>query len=370
MKILMQSRVSLFSVPGGDTIQIIKTKEYLEKLGVKVDVSTELEPDVRDYDLIHLFNLTRPQEVYLQAKNAKKQGKIVLLSPIYLSYIEYDRTCRNSLVKTLANVLKPEQFEYLKICGRAVKNKELHKGTAILLVKGYKRLQKKILGLVDVFLPNSNSEMNKLVVDFNLAFKKYFKIPNAIDSNLFRDNGTVVIDEELKKFQNCILCVARIEGIKNQLNVVRAINRLPYKLVLIGKVAPNHRRYFNQIKKEAYDNIYILGEVEHNLLPKFYSLAKVHVLASWFETTGLSSLEAGAMGCNLVITDKGYTVEYFGDYAFYCRPDSVDSIREAIIRAYESPTSPELRSHILNNYTWEITAKKTLQAYEEVLKGK
>jgi len=38
---------------------------------------------------------------------------------------------------------------------------------------------------------------------------------------------------------------------------------------------------------------------------------QVHMLPSWFETTGLSSIEAAVMHCNIVITDKGDTREYF-----------------------------------------------------------
>jgi len=359
----------LFNVPGGDTIQVIKTKEYLEKLGHRVDISTELEPDVRDYNLIHLFNLTRPQEIYLQAKNAKRQGKKVVLSPIYVNYSEYDRNCRTGLVKILANIFESRKFEYLKVFGRVIKNKELHKGTATLLVQGYAKLQKEVLKLVDALLPNSSSEMNRIIIDFNLTGKRYFVVPNAVDSKLFSDDA-LVIDKELNKFRNCILCVARIEGIKNQLNVVKAVKELPFKLVLVGKVAPNHKRYLYQIKREATKNVYVLGEIEHCFLPQLYKVARVHVLASWFETTGLSSLEAGAMDCNLVIGDRGDVREHFKDYAYYCDPGSVESIRKAIVKAYENPLNPKLKKHILNNYTWEVTAKKTLQAYEKVLKDK
>ena len=366
MKVLMQSRVSLFKVPGGDTIQILKTKEYLEKLEIKVDISTELEPDLKGYDIIHLFNLIRPQEIYLQAKNAKSQGEKVVLSPIYVLYTEYDRKGREGLARFLANLLELDQIEYLKVLARAIKNKEFHRGTLTLLMKGYQRLQKKILNLIDLLLPNSQSEMNKIIKDLALKNFPYLVVPNAVDKNLFKDKD-IKINKELEKFKNCVLCVARIEGRKNQLNVVRALRNLPYKLVLIGGIAPNHKRYFVQIKRDATKNIYILGRVDHHLLPQFYTLAKVHVLASWMETTGLSSLEAGIMGCNLVITDKGDTEEYFGNYAYYCEPDSVDSIRQAIIKAYESPINPELREHILENFTWEKTAEKTLEAYKKVL---
>jgi len=62
------------------------------------------------------------------------------------------------------------------------------------------------------------------------------------------------------------------------------------------------------------------------------------------------------MGCNLVITDRGDTKEYFGNYAYYCEPDSIGSIRKAIIKACESPINPKLKEHILKNFTWKKTA--------------
>jgi len=370
MKILMQSRVNLFKVPGGDTVLMLKTKECLQKLGIEVDISVELEPDLKGYDIVHLFNLIRPQEIYLQAKNAKSQGKKVVLSPIYHLYTEYDRKGREGLARFLANLLKSNQIEYLKVLVRAIKNQEFHRGTLTLFMRGYGKLQDKILNLVDLLLPDSQSQMNRITKNFKLKDFPHIIVPNAVDKDLF-NYGDIKISRELEKFRDCVLCVARIEGPKNQLNVVRAIKKLRYNLVLVGKVAPNHKGYFAKIKREIARNVYLLGGVDSFLLPQLYSLAKIHVLASWFETTGLSSLEAGIMGCNLVITNRGDTKEYFGDYAYYCEPDSVDSIRQAIIKAYKSPANPKLREHILNHFTWEKTAEKTLEGYKKLLsKGK
>ena len=106
MKVLFQSRKTLYTVPGGDTIQIIKTKEYLEQMRIPVDISLELEPDVSSYDLVHLFNLGRPQEVYLQALNARRQGKKVGLSTIYVSYAEYEKKGRGGITGMLAQLLQ------------------------------------------------------------------------------------------------------------------------------------------------------------------------------------------------------------------------------------------------------------------------
>lgn len=70
MKILMQIRNNVFSCPGGDTVQMQKTKQELEALGYDVDLSLELRPNLESYDLVHLFNLTRVQETYIQVQNA------------------------------------------------------------------------------------------------------------------------------------------------------------------------------------------------------------------------------------------------------------------------------------------------------------
>jgi hypothetical protein len=54
------------------------------------------------------------------------------------------------------------------------------------------------------------------------------------------DEASKVEFVQWRGFRDCILCVARIEGRKSQLNLVKAVRNLPYKLVLIGKPAPNH----------------------------------------------------------------------------------------------------------------------------------
>jgi len=365
MKVLMQSRKNLFSSPGGDTIQMLKTKEYIEKLRIKVDISNELEVDLKEYDLVHLFNLIRPQEVYLQTKNAKNQGKKIVLSPIYVSYVEYERKARGGIVQLISNILSKYSIEYLKIFIRGIKNKEFHKGTKKVLVKGYYKALREIVKNVDIFLPNSESEMRRVKNDFNLKNPRYIVVPNAVDQKIFDYHNVKV--EGLKQFEKCVLCVGRIEGRKSQLNLVRAVKDLPYKLVFIGKPAPNHIKYYKKIKKEAGDNVIFKDYIPHHKLPQYYKAAKVHALISWMETTGLSSLEAGIMGCNLVITDKGDTKDYFSDYVYYCEPDSIESIREAIVKAYESSINPKLRKHILRNYTWENTAEKTLEAYKKIL---
>ena len=367
--VLFQSRTTLFTVPGGDTVQITRTAQALRDLGCRVDVTIELEPDVGNYDLVHLFNLTRPQELLVQIRNARRQAKKTVLSTIYVDYSDYERNARQSYGRIASRVLPLSTLEYCKTIARAVKNGEFHYGTLRYLARGHRAAQREIIRSIDIFLPNSAHEMQRVSSDFPGALRKPFVVvPNAVDAALFNTNQTGHPPAAAQCIgTGVVLCVARIEGRKNQLNLILAMRYLPWKLLLIGKPAPNHRHYFEKVIKEAGANVQILGEVPHEELPKYYAAAKVHVLASWMETTGLSSLEAGAMGCNLVITDKGDTREYFGDAAFYCKPDSVESIRDAIVRAYSAPANVDLQERIRRDFTWKKAAEKTLEAYETIL---
>ena len=367
MRVLLQSRKSLFSVPGGDTVQVLKTAEALRARGVQCEVSTELRPDLKTWDLVHLFNLIRPQEIYCQASNASAQGKPVALSTIYLSGLDYDRLSRRGIVGFASRVLTPDQFEYAKVLGRAVVNGERHEGTSLLFRYGYRRLQKRIVDFTSIFLPNSVSEFQRVVRDFPLALTKpNVVVPNAVDLSLF-GGPSPGIKPEIEALRGCVLCVARIEERKNQLRLVRAMRGLNWPLVLIGQPSPNSQNYFAQVLHEAEKGkVHFVGQIDHEALRPYYDVARVHVLASWMETTGLSSLEAALVGCNLVITDMGDTKEYFGEDAFYCQPDSEESLRAAIVAAYSAPPPVRLQERIKAQFGWHRAADKTIEAYEMV----
>jgi glycosyltransferase involved in cell wall biosynthesis len=361
MRILFQSRTNLFDAPGGDMIQILKTKEYLEKKGCLVDISLEFEPDLTNYDLVHLFNLMEPQDIYRQMLNAKKQNKKIALSTIYGLYTEFERKARGGLFQKLANILSPYQIGYIKTLIKYFFEKRMHAGVYKMIFKGYYGMMKEIVDNTSVFLPNSDSEMKRVANEFGLIDYKYVSVPNAVDIMIFNENH--IKDNKYLEFKNCILCAARIEGRKATLNLVRAVKNTNYKLVLVGNTSKNQKKYVEQVKQEAKDNVYFLNSVSHDDLKQLYSVAKVHALVSWMETPGLSSLEAGVMGCNIVITKKGDTYDYFKDDAYYCEPDNVESIKKAIDLAYNNPINDSLKKRILNNFTWDKTAEATLKGY-------
>ncbi len=368
MKVLFQTRSTLFTVPGGDTTQVLKTKEFLEINGVKVDISLDAEPDLTGYDMVHVFNLMEPQEIYLQVMNAVKQKVPVALSTIYGLYTEFDLKARGGLLGFINNVVGPRKAEYVKRVIKIFIRGQFNKGSWVFITRGYLRLQKKLCRHVAVFLPNSQSEMDRVIADMGLKSPTFVVVPNSVDINLF---NKVEENEEFAEYKGCVLCAAKIDGRKNQLNLIRAMKKLPYKLVLAGKASKNSMYYYKKCLKEADSNqVIFLGQIPHDKLPALYKQAKVHALISWMETPGLVSLEAAYAGCNIVATLKGDTYDYFENYATYCEPDNVDSITKAIESAYLKDYNPSFKQKITNQYNWGVTALKTIEGYNKVFQNK
>jgi len=359
IKVLMISRPSLFSVPGGDTTQLNETAEALRKLGVSVDYKgSDQLIDYSSYDLLHFFNIIRPNAINYHVQKARLP---FLISTIFVDYSEIESKHRPWPFVMLYKLLGADGMEYLKMVARAIKN-----GESILdysyLLKGHRKSVEKLLNAAAMLLPNSESEFLRLQKRYHFS-NQYKVIPNAVNDVFFERADQLESDIERKG----LVCVARIEKIKNQLNLIRAVNQTDFQLKLIGKAAPNHLGYFEQCKKEAGSNIHFLGQKDRAEVISEMRSAKLHILPSYFETTGLSSLEAAASGCQVVVSPRGDTTEYFKDLAFYCEPDEPNSILQAIEKAMNCENDGQLKNFVSENYRWGITAKRTKEAYQMVL---
>jgi glycosyltransferase involved in cell wall biosynthesis len=360
MTILMIGRSTLYSSPGGDTTQIEMTAKYLRVLGVNVDIAlADKKIEYNKYDLIHFFNIIRPDDILCHIKN----NKPFVVSTIFVEFTEFDKIARQGVSGLFFKLLTPWQTEYIKCIARFIMKGDKIKSRYFL----FHGQLKSILHIAEnakFLLPNSHSEYKRLENLLQKSFP-YKKVVNAVDVDVFNDTVT-----ENKEYKDHVIIVGRIEGGKNQLNVIKALAGTEYQLTLIGKPAVNQMPYYRECRKLAsnYSNIHFLEDhIEHEKLASIYKAARVHVLASWFETTGLVSLEAAMMDCNVVITRKGDTEEYFDGMAYYCLPDDISSIREAIIKAYHSPVNDKLKFYIKENYNWNTAARQTLEAYNFVL---
>jgi glycosyltransferase involved in cell wall biosynthesis len=377
MKVLLQTRssVSVATSPGGDVIQARETARALKSLGVDAQVSAELRPDLTDVDLVHVFNLVRPQDALVQARHAWRHGRPVVLSTVYADMWEFDLSARAGVGGFIARRTGRNSIELAKAVGRAVRSREVHGGLAPLLWPGYQALQRELLTRCAMLLPNSRSEMRRIEQDLQVTIPggRWMTVPNGIDPNYYAaaDLRNQSPPQVLADYKGCVLCVGGIEGRKNQLSLIRALRDTSYKLVLAGPPAANQNAYVKAVKDEVARcaNVTWIGPVSENGDTKrwLYYLAKVHVLPSWMETTGLVSLEAASFGCALVVTPNGDTRDYFEGHAQFCQPDDLHSIREAVDAAYRAGPDATLQQRILDNYTWANAAEATYKAYQKVL---
>lgn len=356
-KILFIVRNDYLKNKGGDSIQVLNTAKYLKKLGFDVDIakSNSYLRYSSDYSILHFFNLIRPSDFLIWLRRFKKTPKVI--SSIFVSYKSTKNLSKvNSLIIDLFGEFF---FEYLKNVYKMLISK-LKPFSLEYIFLGHKKSMLKILKNSSFVLPNSYSELKRLNNIFGKI--KYSVIPNGIDLDVFKKVNTD------PKFEECVISVGRIEPIKNQLNIIRALSGIDTNVYIIGTHAPNHEKYYLECIKSAGKNIYFIDFVDQNKLNEIFNSAKVHVLASWFETTGLVSLEAAYCGCNIIVTETGDQKDYFKDIADFCQPDSIESIKEKVLNAlakernYKKP-----QKFIEEKYTWEIAAKETAKVYNEIL---
>jgi glycosyltransferase involved in cell wall biosynthesis len=374
MKVLMLGRIGLMEARGGDRIQVENTASELRKLGVEVDIRTDMKFKPWDYDLIHVFQLDWTPETYLYAKKVIKYKKPLVLSPIHHNVEEVKKFDDEFVFdfRRLSKFLFKDQFnrDTFKNVYRAIFNPKMIIPTLCSIFVGFKNSQRKILEMADVVLVQTVKEAEDLKRTFDIDFK-WHKVLNGVGKAFIEPKKY----ENKFKFENYIICVGRIEPRKNQTSIIEAVKRFrdeekkDVQLVLIGQMSLIKHFEFNNLMKgyfKKYDWIHHVNGVSYNDMPSYYHFAKVCVSASWFETTGLTSLEALYCGTNSVAAGLR-AKEYLGGYASFCKPDDIESIKIAIKKEYNAPR-PVIDAKIKEEYTWKNAAKKTFEVYNEVLK--
>jgi len=57
MRVLFVVRPDFLSNSGGDNTQVLETKMELEKLGVDIELATNLDGRLNGIDVVHVFNM-------------------------------------------------------------------------------------------------------------------------------------------------------------------------------------------------------------------------------------------------------------------------------------------------------------------------
>ena len=315
MKVLMWMAAGGGEVPGGHQVQLEKTAEALRHAGVAVQTAVADEFCGDDVDLVHGFGLSESQII-----DAKHHKLPVALSPIYCSRAYPRRLVRSDSWRRYAVTVARQQ------AGHAATLARLRKPWYTALRARYEA--------VDMLLPNSHGEAGALRRELGVR-TPIRVVPNGVDAGQWRL-------EAPERPRDYVAYVGRIDPHKNQLGLIHALRESGFPLIVAGPTHPHHAAYEQRCRAAARGQpVEFLPAVAGDELRAVYYGARVHAMPSFFETTGLASLEAGMSGCAVVSTREGWAREYFGDLATYCRPASRRSIRSAVERSWDVGPQPE-----------------------------
>ncbi len=170
------------------------------------------------------------------------------------------------------------------------------------------------------------------------------------------------------------LFVGTIEPRKNLSRLFKAISIVKksfsdIKLLVVGKKGWAYREILSLIPKlDIEENIILTNYVSRNQLRFLYDNSLALIFPSLYEGFGLPLLEAVYLKKSVLASNIEVFKEIYKDYPIYFDPLSSDEIAEKILNFLEKPKEPDtfLSEELSKNLTWENTARKTLDFYEQV----
>jgi glycosyltransferase involved in cell wall biosynthesis len=353
-------RVDAADKSGGDVLQVMRYIEEGKRLcegggslyeGVMI---TDLRCDFAGFDLIHLTNIDRPVDTYCSFLRARAADKPLFLSPIHHSYEEierFEREGRGGVVGLVSGSMGFRRLEYLRSMHRSFQYSQLARPTMDMMWRGMRDAQQAVLAGVDRILVLTEKEKLDLKRNFGeIPDAKFACLRNGIESN--PDDCMAATQRDID-----ICMVARIEARKNQIAVLKVLQRMGLRAVFVGGENQNHRDYCRRFREMLVDSgSEYRGAISHDETLRVMRRARLHISASWYEVLSLVDLEAYWAGCGVVSSECGGTREILGDEAEYVDPGSEASIGEGIRKMLDRTSSGghgSTRRSSGENETWE-----------------
>ncbi len=233
---------------------------------------------------------------------------------------------------------------------------------------------KKLFKKIDMVLAPSNELLN---IPFHIRGIKKF-IPNGVDLTKFinnRDNRGELRKKLGFKDEDVVAILTRRLVWKNGVNYLaestKYIKNKKLKILFIGD-GEERQDIENKLEKYFAGRYFFLGSMKHADIIDFYSAADFSILPSLMEATSISGLEAMASGLPLVGTKVGGipNLIHDGKNGFLCEPadaeDLAIKIDKLIDGDYKQMGQTSLQI-VKDKYDWRKIAKKTINAYYEVL---
>lgn len=207
--------------------------------------------------------------------------------------------------------------------------------------------------------------------------EKVIVINNGIDPEKLRSGADGLTFSHSER--ETILSVSNLVASKgidlNLIAISKLVQKHPgLKYVVIGDGLEMENLVKLAANSGLTDRAEFLGRLPHKEVLEYIAMADIFSLPSWREGFGVVYLEAMAHG-KPVIACRGEGIEDVvtnGETGLLAKPRDVDTLVEAIDFLLSNPEKAKAmgeraRKLVLENYTWEKNAEKTIKVYKEVL---
>ena len=349
MKIALISRSTLYTQPGGDTVQVESTAAGLKNLGHKIVIVLAGQKLPEDIELVHGFNLGRPDDLLPYFKNFK--GKKVL-STLFVDYSPADK----NRFPMLSRILGTHAMEWFKTIARGINNSDNFPSFSFLF-KGQKKNMLQLLSKADLVITSTMSEFERIQQWSSILGKslkeKHRVIPLGI-SNVF------INSPKNNKERNGLLMVGRLEFIKNQHTVIQWANQYGWQLTVVGDSNKNQQGYAKYCKSIAGPTVTFLAHQDKVKVVKLMDEHRCLVIPSLFETYSLVGWEAAARGLSVVANNSADMSESLALIASLVHIENESDF----IAAVEAGLKGQKKSQVqFEHYTWDHISKKIDAAY-------
>jgi glycosyltransferase involved in cell wall biosynthesis len=162
-----------------------------------------------------------------------------------------------------------------------------------------------------------------------------------------------------------VLCVGSLMPWRNAPRLLRAVARLGYGLLFVGRDIWGSDPTERLAAAEGWRWARFAGYVPDADLPALYNAARVFAYPSLYEGFGIPPVEALACGTPVVASTAGALPEVLGDAALLVDPYDEDALAQAIQAAAENGGARrEVGFARAARYQWHAAAAATWSVYE------
>jgi len=214
---------------------------------------------------------------------------------------------------------------------------------------------------------------------YNEFLSHFKKEPWDVNENIIYEGVAKKFKPGSKKNSHAshILTMGDFSPRKNVETVLYAYNQLPikvkssYPLKIIASTKESAKNFEKMAKLfKIAKFVKIVINIPDTRLRELYQKALVFIYPSLYEGFGLPILEAMASGTVVITSEFGAMQEVAGEAAILVNPRDPNQITKSIIKITSQKAFgfrlKTLAAKRVTNFTWEKTAKKTLEVYQKV----